>query len=175
MAWLLAAALVAPGAALARPAPQRQDFLTETEADRIRNADSANARIGLLLDFAADRLRRFEHELQVKSTGPLRADFLRDLLDSFSACVDEASSRVDDGIGNGMDVRGGIRDIRKRVPRFLDELKKIKAKGTDWKLYEDSWRDADSDLRDDLRDAEKARKRLQFNSPGPKPRGAGKD
>ncbi len=175
IAWLLALALLAPAATFARPAPQGQDFLTATEADRIRDADSANARIGLFLDFAADRLGRFQHELQTKGTGPLRADFLNDLLDSFSACVDAASSRVQDGMNNGVDVRGGIRDIRKRVPRFLDELKKIKAKGVELKLYEDSLNDAAADLRGDLRDAEKAEKQLHFNSPGPKRRGAGHD
>ena len=175
MVWFLAAAFLAPAPVFARPAPQRQDFLTQTESEQIRNADSANARISLFLDFAADRLRRFEHELQVKSTGPLRADFLNDLLDSFSACVDEASNRIDDGMNNGMDVRAGIRDMRKRVPQFLAELKKIKAKGIQLKLYKDSLSDAASDLRGDLRDAEKAEKQLQFNSPGAKPRGAGND
>ncbi|HVB34064.1 MAG TPA: hypothetical protein VNJ52_06810 [Patescibacteria group bacterium] len=168
IALLLAVALAAPLAAFARPA-QQQDFLTQNEADQIRNADSADARIGLFLDFAADRLQRFEHELQIKSTGPLRADFLNDLLDSFSACVDEASSRVDDAVNNGVDVRKGIRDIRKRVPRFLAELKKIKAKGTELKIYQDSLDDAAADLHDDLRDAKKAEKKLQFNSPAPKP------
>lgn len=166
---LLGAALVAPLAAFAQPA-QQPDFLTQDEANQIRNADSANARIGLFLDFAADRLHRFENELNMKGTGPLRADFLNDLLDSFTACVDEASSRVDDGVHNGVDVGKGIRDIRKRVPGFLAELKKIKAKGIDLKLYQDSLSDAAADLRDDLRDAEKAEKKLQFNAPSPKSR-----
>lgn len=173
VAWLLAAALLIPAATLGRPVPQQQDFLTQTEADKIRNADSANARIGLFLDFAADRLRRFQHELRNKSTGPLRADFLNDLLDSFSACVDEASRRVDGAIGNGEDVRKGIGDIRKRVPKFLAELKKIKANGVDLKVYQDSLDDAAADLRDDLRDAKKAEKQLGFNSPNRKPRGRG--
>lgn len=166
---LVAAALSAPVTALARP--QQHDYLTQSEAEQIRDADSANARVGLFLNFAADRLRRFQQELQMKGSGPLRADFLSDLLDSFSACVDEASSRIDDAIDDGEDVRGGIQDIRKRVPQFLIELQKIKAKGVDLKLYQDSLSDAASDLRDDLRDVEKAEKKLQFNLPSPKPHG----
>jgi hypothetical protein len=171
IAGLLIVAFFAPLAAHARP-PQ-QDFLTQTEAEQIRNAGSADARIGLFLDFGADRLRRFEHELQMKNTGPLRADFLNDLLDSFSSCVDEASGRVDDAISHGEDVRGGIRDIRKSVPQFLEELKKIKAKGLDLKLYEDTLNDTISDLQDDLHDAEKAEKQLQSGSPNSPVRGRG--
>lgn len=169
MLLLLAAALVVPAKAFARP--QQSDFLTQTEAEKVRNADSPNARIGLFLDFAADRLRRFEHELQMKETGPLRVDFLNDLLDSFSSCVDEASGRVDGAMNNGKDVRAGIRDFNKRVPEFLAELKKIKAKGINLKLYKDSLDDAASDLRYDLRDVKKDEKQLQFNSPGARPRG----
>ena len=51
--FVLAATLAAPAAALARP-PQR-DFLTQTEADKIRDAESANERVKLFLDFAAGR------------------------------------------------------------------------------------------------------------------------
>ena len=163
MVLLLAATLVAPMAAVAQPIPQ--DFLTAAEASKIRNAGSTDARISLFLDFAADRLRRFEHELQVKSTGPLRADFLNDLLDSFTSCVDEASSRIDGAMSSGADVRAGIRDFRKRVPQFLAELKKIKAKGVDLNMYKDSLGDAQADLRGDMSDVEKDAKQLEFNSP----------
>lgn len=167
--WLLVPVLFAPLTAHARP--QQPDFLTQTEAERIRDAGSANARIGLFLDFAADRLRRFEHELQIENAGPLRQDFLNDLLDAFSSCVDEASGRVDDAISHGEDVRGGIRDFRKRVPQFQDELKKIRAKGIDLKLYQDSLDDAASDLQDDLHDVEKAAKQLQLGLPNSQPQG----
>lgn len=160
---ILAAALFAPLTSVAQPLPQ--DFLTAAEASKIRNAGSTNARISLFLDFAADRLQRFERELKTKGTGPLRASFLNDLLDSFSSCVDEASSRIDGAMSSGADVRGGIRDFRKRVPQFLAELKKIKAKGVDLNLYKDSLSDAAADLRGDLSDVEKDAKQLQFNAP----------
>lgn len=151
----------------------QQDFLTRTESEEIRDADSSNARISLFLEFAADRLQRFEHELQVKSTGPLRSDFLNDLLDSFTSCVDEASDRVGDAMSSGEDPSAGIKDIQKRVPQFLAELKKIQAKGIDSKQYRDSLSDAQADLRDDLQEVAKDAKQLQFNSPNKKPSGRG--
>jgi Asp-tRNA(Asn)/Glu-tRNA(Gln) amidotransferase C subunit len=166
IALLLAAVLCA-----ARPvaAQAQQDFLTPAEASKVRNALSADARIDLFLNFAADRLQRFEHELQAKGAGPLRSDFLNDLLDSFTSCVDEASDRVGDAMSSGENARAGIRDVRKRVPQFLSKLKEIQAEGVDLKAYRDSLSDAQADLRDDLREAAKDAKQLQFNSPKSKP------
>jgi hypothetical protein len=177
--WLslvLAAALAAPAASLAAPPsspaaarPPQRDFLTQTEADKIRDAYTANDRIQLFLDFAADRLRRFQHELHMTGAGPRRADFLNDILNAFTACVDEASGRIDDAIHHGEDVRKGIKDMRKRAPELLAELKKIKAEGLDLKLYQDSLNDAMSDLQDAIKDAEKAEKQFELNPPRRKP------
>jgi hypothetical protein len=169
LSFLLAATLAAPAAALARP-PQR-DFLTQTEADKIRDAESANERISLFLDFAADRLLRFQRELQMKGAGPRWSDFLNDMLDSFSSCVDSASDRIRDAISQGEDVRAGIKDVKKRVPEFIGELQKIKKKGIDLKLYEDTLNDTIDDMHEDIKSADKAEKQLQMNPPKPKPHG----
>jgi hypothetical protein len=166
LSLLLAGMLAAPAAALARP-PQR-DFLTQTEADKIRDAESANERIKLFLDFAADRLFRFKRELQMKGAGPRWSDFLNDMLDSFSSCVDSATDRISDGISQGEDVRAGIKDVKKRVPEFLEELQKIKKQGVDLKLYEDTLNDTIDDMHEDIKSAEKAEKRIQMNPPKPK-------
>lgn len=171
IALLLAGILSAPLPVLAAQA--QQDFLTPAEASKVRNAVSANDRIDLFLNFASDRLQRFEHELDVKSTGPLRADFLNDLLDSFTSCVDEASDRVGDAMSSGENARAGLEDVRKRVPQFLSELKKIQAKGSDLQAYRDSLSDAEADLRDDLQEVAKDAKQLQFNSPKSKAIGRG--
>lgn len=168
LAFLLAATLAAP-AALARP-PQR-DFLTQTEADKIRDAESANERIKLFLDFAGDRLFRFKRELQMKGEGPHWADFLNDLLDSFSSCVDSASDRINDAISHGEDVQAGIKDVKTRVPQFTDDLEKIKKQGVDLKLYQDTLNDTIDDLHYVIKNADKAEKQLQTNPPKQKPHG----
>jgi hypothetical protein len=181
-AWALAAALAAtaalPGpAALAATSaaeaarPPQHDFLTQTEADKIRDAESANERVTLFLDFAADRLRRFHHELEITGAGPRQADFLNDLLNAFTACIDEASGRIDDAIHHGEDVRKGIKDMRKRAPEFAADLKKLKAGGKNRKLYQDALDDALDDLQYAIKDAEKAQKRLELNPPQRKPGG----
>ena len=167
--FVLAATLAAPAAALARP-PQR-DFLTQTEADKIRDAESANERVKLFLDFAADRLQRFKMELHMKGAGPRWADFLNDILDAFSSCVDEASGRINDAISHGEDVRDGVKDVKKRVPEFLKELQQIKAQGIELKLYEDTLNDTMDDLHYAIKSADKAEKELQMNPPKKKAHG----
>ncbi len=165
--WCLALILAAVPAGSAAPptrAPQ-QDYLTRTEANKIRDAYSANARIKLFLDFAADRLRRFQHELNMKNAGPRRNDFLNSLLDAFTDCVDEASSRIHGAIDNGEDVRDGIKDFQKGAPEFLAELKKIESSGVDTRPFHFALSDAISDVKYDIKQAAKDKKRLELNPP----------
>lgn len=165
--WLVVVLAILAGLAASRPAlaaPQH-DFLTQTEADRIRDAQSANESVKLFLDFAGDRLRRFEHELHFSRPAPRRADYLNDLLDAFDACVNAASDRIGDAMSHGEDVRKGIEDMKKRGADFENELKKIKAEGTELKLYRDSLDDAMDDLEGDIQDAVKAEKQLALNPP----------
>jgi chromosome segregation ATPase len=166
LAFLLAgvlAVLAGPAAPLARA--QRQDYLTQTERNKIRNAFSASAKIKLFLDFAADRLARFNRELVRKDTGPRRNEFLNSLLNSFTHCVNSASYRIDSGVNNGQKVKKAIEDFQKRVPKFLAELEKLKTNGTDIRPFRFSLSDSISDLKGDIRDAEKQLKKLEFNPP----------
>lgn len=162
LALILAAALAGPAAPLARA---QQDFLTQTEAEKVRNAYTANARIKLFLDFAADRLQRFQRELALKNTGPRRNEFLNSLLDSFTDCVDAASDRIHGAIENGKDVKDGIKDVQKRVPKFLKELEKVQSSGVDTRPFHYALSDAISDLKYDLKQAAKAKKQLELNPP----------
>ncbi|HEV2387116.1 MAG TPA: hypothetical protein VGS20_07650 [Candidatus Acidoferrales bacterium] len=161
MAFLLGAALAAPAAA---PAQTGQDYLTQTEAEQIRDAESANERVKLFLDFGADRLRRFQYELHISKPGARQADYLNDLMDAFSACIDDADGRIKDAMSGGEDVREGIKLLRKRGAEFAAELKKIKAEGIELKLYQDSLDDAVQGLQDAIADAEKAAKQIPSGS-----------
>src|SRR5258708_16682463 len=44
-------------------AQEKKDYLSELEADKIRDAETTNERIKLFLAFAADRLKKFQYEL----------------------------------------------------------------------------------------------------------------
>jgi hypothetical protein len=174
------AAILACGTATASaarlPAGSPQgDYLTHTEADKIRDAESPNERIKLFLDFAADRLQRFNRELHMKDTGPRRADFLNSLMDAFDSCVNEASSRIDNAVSNGNDVRDGIKDMEQRGADFMTALEKIKKENLDLSQYRDALEDAMGDLRDDIKDAKKEEHRLNFNAPRRHHRREGRD
>ncbi len=43
--------------------PQK-DYLTSMEADKIRDAETTNDRIKLFVEFADDRLKKFQYELE---------------------------------------------------------------------------------------------------------------
>ena len=42
---------------------QGKDYLTDSESDRIRDADTPAERIKLYISFAEDRLKKFEYEI----------------------------------------------------------------------------------------------------------------
>lgn len=175
--WHGALPLLAAWVALGAPAygrnlaPQRQDYLTHDEADKIRDAYTSDARIKLFLDFAADRISRFERQLALKNPGPRQADFLNSLLDAFGSCVDEADGRIDDALANGQDVRVGIKDFQKRVPDFLSRLKKIQGSGAKIEPFHYALEDAIADLQEDLQDVAKVKKQLEMNFAKPKGEG----
>ncbi len=61
--------LAAPLTARRPRSPQRpgqKDYLTEAEADKIRDADTPAERIKIYVGFAEDRLKKFEYELHRK-------------------------------------------------------------------------------------------------------------
>src|SRR5579859_5582185 len=43
--------------------PQRKEYLSEAEADKIRDADTPSERMKLFISFADDRLKKFQYEL----------------------------------------------------------------------------------------------------------------
>lgn len=141
-----------------------QDYLTETEANRIRDAENTNQRIHLFLEFAADRLRRFHQQLALPNPGPRHAAILQDLLEAFAACLDDASGRLADGLDRGEDVRKGAEELDKRSREFLTELHRLRQARTQLLLYKDALDDATDAVEDARHAAEKA-----LHSPRPSP------
>ena len=43
---------------------QDKDYLSSIEADKIRDAETGNARVKLFLTFADDRLKKFQYEVE---------------------------------------------------------------------------------------------------------------
>ncbi len=142
-----------------------QDYLTETEAARIRDAENTNERIHLFLEFAADRLHRFQQQLTLPHPGPRHADILRDLLEAFASCMDDAAGRVADGRDRGEDVRRGAAELKKRAGEFLNLLEKLRRTAPQGAPYADALEDAVDAVQQALQTAE-APSRARHRNPG---------
>lgn len=144
--------------ALAR-AQQQPDFLSPGEADKVRDAPDSSRRIKLFIDFAEDRLKKLQYELQLTTPQTNKPAILNGLLHDYSACLDEAADRVQEGQQKGEKIRPAIKDMDKRAKAYLETLKTIEgANGPELGSYKDSLGDAISATQDALNTVAKASK-----------------
>jgi hypothetical protein len=158
----IVAGLSAPRAARAQ-APQR-DYLNEVEADKIRDAQNPNDRIKLFLDFAADRLKKFQYELGRANPQSRHAEILNGLLNAYAGCIDDAADMITLAKEKQADIRPALKDMQSRGKGFLETLEKLAKDGPELEVYKDTLDDAMDGTRDALKDAEKA---LQEMAPPP--------
>jgi hypothetical protein len=177
----LASLVMAAGAALAEPptsvtsvnlgfsaapseyaasAPQeKKDYLTEAEADHIRDAETPNDRVKLYISYAADRLKKFQYEISRTVQERKRAETLNGLLNAYSGCVDDAADLLNLGIDKGADIREALKDMVTQGKEFLAALGKIKDDGgPEMDIYKDTLDDAIEATQDAVKEAETAQK-----------------
>jgi len=147
-----------PSPVLAR-LPQQKDYLTPLEADKIRDAESTNDRIKLFLTFAADRLKKFQYELEHPSTNR-HGDMLNSLLNAYVGCIDDAADLIQLGIEKQDNIRQGIELMSSRTKDFLAVLQKLSTDGPEQETYKDNLDDAIEGTQDAMNDAEKAKKKV---------------
>ena len=154
LALALAGALV--GIAAAQGAPEK-DYLSGYEADKIRDAETPNERIKLFIQFADDRLKKFQYELEHPSqtNHPQQLNYL---MNSYIGCVDDAADLMQEAAQKQQNVRAGVDLIAGKAKEFLEILKKIQAEGKENEVYKDNIDDAIEGTQDAINDAEKAKK-----------------
>ena len=142
--------------ALPKP-PQQKDYLTALEADKIRDAETTNDRIKLFLEFADDRLKKFQYE--VEHPAPNRhEEILNALLNAYVGCVDDAADLIQLGIHKQENIRKGIDLMAARAKEFLAILEKLSSGGPELEIYKDNLDDAIEGTRDAMNESEKAKK-----------------
>jgi hypothetical protein len=158
--FLGAAALIAA----APPAfAQKKDYLSDAEADKIRDAETTAERIKLFISFAADRIKKLQYEFA--HPGELRRDEkINTLINAYAGCVDDASDLIQLGVEKQQDIRDAIKDMQTHAPEFLAYLKEISAKGSAAAAYKDNLDDAIDATNDAIRDTDEASKE---NAPPP--------
>ena len=75
----------------------KKDYLTDTESDKIRDAYVPGDKIKLFIQFADDRLKKFQYELTRKTPEGRRTEILNALLNGYQGCVDDAADQIGAG------------------------------------------------------------------------------
>lgn len=146
-------------ASLAHAQAVQKDYLSNLEADKIRDAETPNERIKLYLQFADDRLKKFQYELDHPSQ-TRHGEMLNYLMNSYIGCVDDASDLIQEGIEKQQNIRAGVDLMSTKAKEFLETLKKISTDAKEIEIYKFNLDDAISGTQDAINDAEKAKKNV---------------
>ena len=160
--WMLVFALATIAAAVwpLRTSAQRpeKDYLSDVEADKIRDAETTNDRIKLFLTFAEDRLKKFQYELEHPSPNK-HHEMLNYLMNSYGGCVDDAADLIQLGLEKQDNIRQGVDLMASKTKEFLVILQKYQTDGPEKEIYKDNLDDAIEGTQDAMNDAEKAKKK----------------
>jgi hypothetical protein len=148
---------LAVSCAQVRAQVDQKDYLSPMEADKIRDAETTNARINLFVTFADDRLKKFQYELQHPSSNR-HGELLNALMNGYVGCLDDAADLMQLGIEKQENIRQGVDLIASKGKEFLEALDKIAADKVDIDIYKDNLDDAIEGTHDAINDAEKAKK-----------------
>ena len=135
----------------------QKDYLSNQEADKIRDAETSNERIKLFIQFADDRLKKFQYELEHPSQTN-HPQMLNYLMNAYIGCVDDATDLMQLGVEKQENVRSGIDLIASKTKEYLEVLKKIQFDGKEIDVYKENLDDAIEGTQDAINDAEKAKK-----------------
>lgn len=137
-----------------------KDYLTEEEADKIRDADTPAKRIVLYVSFAEDRLKKFDYELNRTTPERRRTEILNGLLNGYAGCVDDGADQIAMAREKQMDIRAALKLMRAKYTEFLDQLQKYEKGGKDLDTYRDTLEDAIDGTKDALSDVDEAEKEM---------------
>jgi chromosome segregation ATPase len=154
----LAPAVARPNALSAVSFQQRKDYLSESEADQIREAYEPAERIALYVKFAEDRLKKFQYELNRKVQDRRRAEVLNNLLNGYTGCMDDAADQIAVGKERQSDIHGVLKLMKSKGNEFLDILEKLQEKGPELDTYKDTLLDAIDGTKEALTDVDNALK-----------------
>lgn len=142
----------------AAPQAEKRDYLTDAEADQLREARFPAPKIKLYLSFSDDRLKKFQYELSRTNPGPHRADLLNGILNAYTGCIDDAVDQVDEAADQQQDIRAALKEFETKGKDFLATLGKTRKDGIEIDLYQDTLDDAMDSTHEALDAVAKAQK-----------------
>jgi hypothetical protein len=160
-AWTLAGiAGMRIAAARSQAGTQQMDYLSQEEADKIRDADTPSLRIKLYVSFAEDRLKKFGYELNRPTQERRHDEVLNGLLNGYAGCVDDGTDQIDLAKAKQADIRDALKLMHAKYTEFLDQLEKYDKDGPELDSYRDTLEDAIEGTKDALSDIEDAEKEM---------------
>jgi len=167
---LLATILAAAPAGLANAAPQKKEYLSEAEADKIREAGATGPRIVLFATYASDRIKKLRYEFaHLDPADQKRTERLNALINGYAGCIDDATDLIDIGIEKQQDIRDGVKAMQAGLKEFLPYLKDLAANGVERESYKENLEDAIEATEDASMEVEKAAKEMSASPERRKP------
>ncbi|HTC65249.1 MAG TPA: hypothetical protein VK709_20580 [Candidatus Saccharimonadales bacterium] len=155
LSLLLAALPARPAGA----APQKKEYLSETEADKIREAGVSGPRIVLFTKFASDRIKKLQYEFaHMDPADQKRTERLNALINGYTGCIDDAAELIEIGIEKQQDIREGVKALQAGIKDYLPYLQGLSANGPERETYKDNLDDAIEATQDASMEADKAAK-----------------
>jgi len=145
----------------ARALQDKKDYLTDTEADKIREANNPSDRIKLYIGFADDRLKKFDYELNRQTPERRRGEVLNGLMNAYSGSMDDAADQIAEAKEKQVDIHASLKLLESRGKEFLAQLEKLEqGSGPDFDDYKDTLEDAIQATKDAISDAQRAQKEM---------------
>ena len=137
---------------------QKGGYLTDVEADKLRDAQDPSQRIGLYLDFAQARLTRVaEFRATPEDPNYDTGAYLDGLMDQYVSITDELKNWIQTQYDRQGDMRSGLQKLLEDGPKQLETLNQIQKTPDAYSAdYAGSLRDAIADFSDMLDGATKA-------------------
>lgn len=141
--------------------PQVRDYLSDDEADKIRDARFPPEKIKLYVAFAEDRLNKFEYEIGRNVQERRRSEILNGLLNGYAGCVDDAADQIALAQEKHLDIREALKLMQAKDKAFLEILQKYDKDGPELDTYRETLEDAIEGTKDALSDIGDAQKEMQ--------------
>ncbi len=127
------------------------DYLSEDEADQLREAQDPSQRIEVYLAFAQVRLARFD-DVRTRPPDPSYdiPGYLDTQLDQYIRITDAMKDWIDEHFDRHDDMRAGLKKVLETGPQQLEQLRRIEQSSDP---YADGYRKSLSDAIDDFSDA----------------------
>lgn len=156
---IIASILSVVPARMAGAAPQKKEYLSEAEADKIREAGATGPRIVLFATFASDRIKKLQYEFaHLDKTDEKRTERLNNLITGYTGCIDDAADLIEIGIEKQQDIRDGVKAMQAGIKEFLPYLQGLAMNGPERETYMSNLEDAIEATQDAAKDLEKASK-----------------